>query len=187
MIRVICEKFAVKALDFSTISYYNISRAIRNRTERSRIMDENYKLLRKIMLATNKIDGAYYSFARKHNQNENTLAFIYALSDRKPHSQKEISEEWVIPKTTINYIVKSMLADGYIEFISGVKAREKAIVLTDSGRDYVDKILADIYDAENEAISEVLKKYPPEFADAIDELADRLLQTLTESNKGDKT
>lgn len=143
-------------------------------------MEEKYQLIRKVMLATNKIDGAYYSFAKRHAKNENTLAFIYALSDGNPHSQKEISEEWVIPKTTINYITKTMLAEGYVEFSPSVGTREKALILTESGRKYTDILLADIYEAEERAISAVLEKYSPDFADALDELADRLLESITE-------
>lgn len=78
----------------------------------------------------------YYLFARHYGINENTLAILYALNDDRPHSQKEISEEWMIPRTTINSIVKTMLSDGYITFESGHHKKEKMITLTQKGRNY---------------------------------------------------
>ena len=120
-------------------------------------MDQKYEIVRRIMLATNKIDGVYYLFGKKCGINENTLAFLYALADGKPHSQKEISDEWIIPRTTINSIVKTMLARGFIQFCSKHHTKEKAIVLTENGKEYADKYLTDIYLAEEKAISRTLQ------------------------------
>ena len=75
-------------------------------------MDHPYETIRRIMLAINQIDGLYYLLGRHYGVNENTLAFLYALDDERPHSQKEISDQWLIPRTTVNSIVKHMIADG---------------------------------------------------------------------------
>ncbi|MFT4104468.1 MAG: helix-turn-helix domain-containing protein [Lacrimispora sp.] len=143
-------------------------------------MDKNYETVRRIMLATNKIDGVYYLLGKNYGINENTLAFLYALTDGKPHSQKEISDEWIIPRTTINSIVKTMLAEGYIMFCSEQHTKEKAIVLTESGRKYADRFLKDIYSAEEKAIIGTLENYPPEFVSALEEFGNRLYQEFHE-------
>lgn len=137
-------------------------------------MNENYEAVRRIMLATNKIDGVYYLFGKNYGVNENTLAFLYALADGNPHSQKEICEEWIIPRTTINSIVKTMLKDGYIAFGKEQHAKEKALVLTDRGRKYADRFLTDIFSAEEKAILETLEQYSPEFISALEDFSERL-------------
>ena len=56
---------------------------------------ENYReQLRLLTQAMNQIDGLYYQAARKLGIKDNTLALLYALDDGKPHSQKQIGEEW---------------------------------------------------------------------------------------------
>ena len=50
-------------------------------------MYENFAEIRRLMLATNRIDGAYYLLSRKLGVKENILALLYALDDEKPHSQ----------------------------------------------------------------------------------------------------
>ena len=137
-------------------------------------MDNNYEIVRRIMLSTNKIDGAYYLFAKKLGANENTLALLYALADGKPHSQKEISDQWLIPRTTINSIVKAMLTEGYIMFCAEQHTKEKVLVLTQRGQNYADKLLTDIYLVEEKAIVETLKNYSPKFVSALEEFSNHL-------------
>lgn len=137
-------------------------------------MDENYETLRRMMLAINKIDGVYYLLGRHYGINENTLAFLYALDDDKAHSQKEISDEWMIPRTTINSIVKNMLSDGYIAFTGEHHTKEKMIVLTEKGREYTKKLFNDIYLAEEQAIKDTLENFSPEFVAVLEYFAHRL-------------
>lgn len=135
----------------------------------------NYdEAIRRLMTATNKIDGAYYFLARKLNIKENTLALLYALDDGKAHSQKQISDEWLIPKTTINTTVKELTDAGYLELLPGEHTREKTIKLTESGKIYTNKILKTVYEAENQALTETVNKFGTEFVEAFDFFADSL-------------
>ncbi len=111
-------------------------------------MNENFKEIRQLMLATNKIDGVYYFFAKKLGINENKLAVLYALDDGNPHSQKQICEEWLIPKTTISTIIKELEAEGYLTLVVGSHTKEKTICLTDKGVVYVKNIMKEVYEAE---------------------------------------
>lgn len=149
------------------------------------MQDPNYLLVRRIMLATNKIDGVYSLFGRLHRANENTLAFLYALSDGMPHSQKEICDEWIIPRTTINSIVKNMLAEGYVAFCPEGRGREKTLVLTETGMRYADTLFADIYAAEEKAIIETQKSFSPEFVTALEAFGDRLFEEFRRISKPD--
>lgn len=136
--------------------------------ERVRGMTKDYETVRRMMLATNKIDGVYYLFAKRLGINENTLAFLYALDDGEPHSQKEICDDWLIPRTTINSIVKKMLSDGCIAFAPEQYGREKALVLTEKGKTYTDKLLTSIYTAEKRAIIDTVKQYSDTFVEALE-------------------
>ena len=82
-------------------------------------MEDPSVLARRLILAATRMDGAYYYFARHSGVPENQLALFYALSDGKPHSQKEICEDWLIPKTTINTVVKEQVAAGHLTLRAG--------------------------------------------------------------------
>ncbi len=130
--------------------------------------ESSYAAIYRLMVAINKIDGSYYLCARKLGVKENTLALLYALGDGLPHSQKQISEDWLIPKTTINTIVKELADAGYLSLLATEDSREKTIRLTESGNDYAQKLLDRIYAVEQEALRRTLQKFPPEFVDAFD-------------------
>ncbi len=130
---------------------------------------EILRLLRRLTLATNRMDGAYYLFARRRGVNENTLALLYAIDGGQPHSQKQVCEEWLIPKTTINTIVRQLEAEGYLTLRHDGRGREKTLCLTPTGMDYARSILGDIYAAEDAAMEAALKKFSPAFVDALEE------------------
>ncbi len=107
-----------------------------------------------MMIVVNRIDGVYERIASKLGIKLNLICLLYALDDGKPHSQKQISEDWMLPRTTFNTITRECVKNGYVtlEHIPG-KRREMNIILTDEGRSFARKYLDVIYCAEEEAFS----------------------------------
>jgi transcriptional regulator len=101
-----------------------------------------------------QIDAIYDEFAKKYKVKANILWILYSLNDGNEHTQKEISENWSIPKTTLNTLIKELEKDKYIELIpiEGEK-RELNIKLTLSGKKYADEILNNIYEIENKVFN----------------------------------
>lgn len=137
-------------------------------------MEDNYEAIRRLAEATNQMDGSYYLIARNLGINENTLAVLYALDDGKTHTQSQIAEDWLIPKTTVNTIVKELVQINCVCYTAGNNAREKAICLTETGKKYAYECLKKVYNAEQLALSETLQKYPVEFIEAFEYFSDRL-------------
>ncbi|MCQ4988399.1 MarR family transcriptional regulator [[Clostridium] symbiosum] len=125
--------------------------------------------IRRIMVSVNVIDGIYAMGAKKIGIKDNSLSLLYALDDGKPHSQKEICEYWLIPKTTLNTIVKECVNAGYI-VLDGIKhTKEKEIRLTDKGQEYAKTILNQVYELERRAMEKTLSSYSPEFVQALEQ------------------
>lgn len=141
-------------------------------------MQDKISQIRKIMLSINQIDGIYYQLARKMGLKENMLALLYALSDGKPYTQKQISKEWLIPKTTINTLIKECILNGYIVLQHEPHTKEKMICLTDTGKEYTKHVLTTLKLAEMEAFDETSKKYPVEFAAIFEEFANQLKEAF---------
>lgn len=130
-------------------------------------MDTIGEKIRRVTLATTRMDGAYYFFARQLGVKENGLALLYALDDGQPHSQREICETWLIPKTTISTIVKELVQAGYATLQPRAGSREKTICLTKAGQAYAQQILGNIYAAEEAAMARTLAQFSPAFIDAV--------------------
>lgn len=136
--------------------------------------------IRRIMISINKIDELYERVQRKAGAKGNTVWVLYALDDGKPHSQKQIYEEWLIPKTTLNTIVKELEGDGYVrlEIIPGQR-REMNIYLTESGKRYARQVLDSFYSAEEEAFRQLengrkLSYEMADFCNKLEETFDKL-------------
>ena len=103
------------------------------------------------MINVNRIDGVYYQWARQTGLKENVLSLLYALSDGKAYTQKQICAQWLIPKTTINTVVKECLDKGYIVLHRESHTKEKLVCLTKDGKQYTETVLQSLKAIEYQA------------------------------------
>jgi DNA-binding MarR family transcriptional regulator len=144
-------------------------------------MDKRREYIRRIMVASSCIQGTYEKWAKDSNMKHNTLTLLYALNDGKSHTQKSICEEWMIPKTTLNTIIKDCEKEGYIrlEHVEG-KKRELEIHMTRKGAEYEKNSTIAVCAAEEKAMEKVLEKCSPEFIDQMEYFARCLREELEE-------
>lgn len=136
---------------------------------------------RRLILALYNIDETYYLNENKKKLSDAELCVMYALDDGKPHSQREISREWLVPKTSVNTIIKRWEKEGYLTMtpIPG-KRREMQILLTDSGREYAKSFLGFLYRAEDKALQKTIGKYSDEFIGVLEYFGTELKKAFEE-------
>ena len=138
-------------------------------------MDGN-ESARRLAKAACALDGAYDRLAKRLGITGNLLWLLYILDDGAPHSQKQICEEWLFPKTTVNTLTKECQGAGYITLHTFPgKKRELHIQLTDAGRDYVHQKLRAFYQAEEAALQVTLETCPPEFVSYLETYTQNLI------------
>lgn len=140
-------------------------------------MEEYREQIRLLTVAMNRVDGLYYQVARKLGIKDNTLALLYALDDGKPHSQKQICQEWLIPKTTVNTIVREMEREGYLVLEVEEHTREKLLRLTAEGEAYAKSLLFRIYEMEELAMREMTENHSLDFVQGWADFADCLTRS----------
>lgn len=138
-------------------------------------MNKERNYARRLTLAIFKINGIENSIDQKVAVGYAQLCLMYALDDGLPHSQKQISEQWGISKTTLNTIVKRWQQEGLLVLnkIPG-KRREMEICLTEEGIVKAKKALESVYVAEDEAIKQTIEKYSEKFVEALEYYAESL-------------
>ena len=148
------------------------------------LMKSTRQNAKRLILALYNIDEAYYASEKKKRLSDAELCIMYALDDGQPHSQKEICEEWLVPKTTVNTITKKWEAQGYLTLaaIPG-KRREMQITLTDSGKAYAKEFMAFVYRAEDKALAKTLDKYSDTFIEALEFFGASLKEAFEEDIK----
>lgn len=133
-----------------------------------------------------RVDQIYYDYECKHNIKDSELCLMYALGDGMSHSQKQICDDWHIPKTTLNTIIKQWEKQGYLAMcqIPG-KRRELKITLTQKGMTYITPFLGNLYKSQETALENTLNQYP-DFLDAFKYYEEQLRQSFKEGEKLDE-
>ena len=135
--------------------------------------------IRRVMIGVNIIEGSYDEIARRLGIKENLLVLLYALDDGRAHSQVEISRNWMMPKTTLNTIVRECVEKGLVELEHQPHIREKYLRLTPEGQAYGQKILPLVYEAEERAYRAVLQGAEGEFVEGFEAFAQALCREMT--------
>ncbi len=95
------------------------------------------------------IDAVYDDFAKSGKVTPTLLWILYALGDGNSHTQREICEDWDLPKSTVNTVVGDLKEQGYVELIPiKGKRREMTVSLTGNGKKYADCLLEPLYEKE---------------------------------------
>lgn len=91
-------------------------------------------------------NAMYEEWAKSHGLSSNVVLVLYSFFDgNEIITQKSISKKWCIPKQTVNTILKDFTKKGYIEMYSlEDDKRNKAICLTESGKDFASKIINEL-------------------------------------------
>ena len=143
-------------------------------------MEQYLNEIREFMITTAVLDHIYENLAKAAGTRGSLIELFYALDDGKPHTQREICQKWLVPKTTINTLVQKCVRNGYITLLSHSGQKEKEIQLTEEGRRYMRDLLDKIYDAECEAYKKTIEKFSPEFVPAVAYFTEMLNKTFAE-------
>ena len=146
------------------------------------IMNEDHlELLRRINIASIRLDGAYERLSKKMGVKANLLWLLYALDDSKPHSQSKICDEWLFPRTTINTIIRECKDKGLITLVAAPgQKREKRICLTAQGKEYARQALKQVYEAEEEALRETMQTCSARFVEDFEAFAAHIKKAFDE-------
>lgn len=116
----------------------------------------------------------YGEWAKQRGMSYNMFMVLYALDMANPCTQKQISENWMIPKQTVNTIVKDLERRGLLRFEMGQDQKEKQVCFTEEGQAFAKELLEEMYQMEDRVMErmgpeacEMLLKSERAFAEAL--------------------
>lgn len=121
-----------------------------------------------VCTCTCRLNELYSDWAKQHGMSYNTMMTLYALSRTQGVTQKQITVDWLIPKQTVNTVVKELERQGHVRFSAGKDQKEKLVSFTAQGKQAAQDCLRDLYALEER----VMESLGPE-----------LRQALVESNR----
>lgn len=103
-----------------------------------------------------ELNSLYHIAAVKSDITDGEIGIWSALLEADgTYSQQDISELLFLPKQTVNSIISNLVKKGfvYLEHVSGTRNR-KVICLTEAGRDYGERKVRWIFQAEERALEQ---------------------------------
>ncbi len=99
----------------------------------------------------------YEEWAKSHGMSVNSLLVLSAIHEGgNDCTQRKISQRWMIPKQTINMILKEFERKGLVELLPMQEdKRNKLIQFTPAGDEYADGIISKLRKAELYVIEEM--------------------------------
>ena len=112
-------------------------------------MDRNHrKKLHQINYLTTKMESLYHLSSLKLGITDSVSIVLYSIYDAGGECLlRDIYKSSGISKQTVNSAVRGLEADGVL-YLEQHNGRAKKVVLTDKGRDYVQRTVARLYQAE---------------------------------------
>jgi len=114
-----------------------------NREEMKSQVRRYYNIWREMLVS-------YEEWAKEYGISYNCLLVLYSLwEDRENCTQKEICRQWVLPKQTVNTILKDLQKKGMIDFkVMEKDHRNKSIHLTKEGEGLTEEIIPALQELE---------------------------------------
>ena len=137
---------------------------------------ENKEYLAALAGCEKKYDALYRGAAAAFGLSDCSMWVLYYLINaEEPLSQQDLIELMLFPKQTINSAVSGLVGKGYVtlEMIPNTKNR-KRILLTDEGRDFAEKTVLRMIQAEERAVSKMsdIERFVSLYAEFFEHLHD---------------
>lgn len=101
-------------------------------------------------------DELYAAAAKRRGLSFHTLITLYALDQDEGSTQSQLAKTWMIPKQTLNTVIKELERQGYVSLRTGKDQKEKLVFFTPEGRDFAADSLRELYAMEDGAVGAMI-------------------------------
>lgn len=110
--------------------------------------------------AYKELDDIYHNYAKAYGLSDAALWILYSLWECKgEYSQRELCADWYYSPQTVNSALKGLERQGILklELAPGSK-KKKNVLFTAKGREWAEKIIAPLAQAEKSAFAELTQQ-----------------------------
>lgn len=113
-------------------------------------MTDNRTQLSRLAEVGANLDAIFESYAKTQTVLLSELLILYSFYTKDELTQKDICDEWALPKQTVHTICKNLIAQDFVQMQDNPNdKRAKLLSLTQSGEQYAQNIIAPLINVEN--------------------------------------
>ena len=130
-----------------------------------------------------KVEFLYREWSKKFGIGYYAMLILFAISRSDACTQKEISEQWLLPKQTVNAAVKEFQKKGYIQLTPGRNQKEKPVSFTEEGKVLAHQILEEGFMLEKRILERMGADAVTQYALLNKQYADILEEEIKQSRE----
>lgn len=147
-------------------------------------MESEDKLSEELNRALSRANGLYERWFQETGLNGCLAQTLYALYREPGLSQKEISQRYMMPRQTVNNVIKALEREGYIALLPDPKdGRGRLIAFTPSGKAYAEQTLKPLLALDREVIGRVGQRKLRQLIEALQAYGDALAASVEQSEE----
>lgn len=140
-------------------------------------------LLSEINRAVIQFRGLYAAWAKEHGITYHELLVLYTIRDQGFCTQKQLCENYLLPRQTVNHVFLDLRKRGLLEFSSAhCTGREKAFTLSAQGKKYAGPVLEALDRVEMQTLELFGKQHIQTIIKAVFDY-DRVLENAMKAQK----
>ena len=113
------------------------------------------ELIKEVNIYSCKVNLLYGEWAKRKGLSLYSMMVLDAVAQSQPCTQKQISEEWLLPKQTVHAVIKEMQAKGVVRLLPGRNQKEKLVSFTDSGMFTYQKMMVSASQLEERIVEKI--------------------------------
>ena len=114
---------------------------------------ETLILLNNINHAIIKFRGIYSAWSYEHGIIYNEMLVFYTIREHGYCTQKQICDNYLLPRQTMNHVFIGLRNNGILQYSKEYSSgKEKAFVLSEKGKEYVEPFLQSLDNVESRAV-----------------------------------
>ncbi len=149
-------------------------------------MSESTKeLLARINREVIRYRGVYARWSTLRGVSYNEMLILYTLQESGSFTQKQLSDNFRLPRQTVHNVVSGMRREGLLKVSpEHSKGREKAFVLTEKGKQYADPLMNDLTAIEEKAVERLTPEKLQILSDLLASYSEALNEELDPEGAG---
>ncbi len=143
------------------------------------------KIVNEVNRAIIQFRGIYSEWSKQHNISYNEMLVFYTIREHGFCTQKQICDSYLLPRQTINNVIKKMRTEGILEQSRQMYiGREKSFSLTLKGEEYSKKVMESLNNVEEHALQIMGKDKMLLMTELIYEYSKSLKEAMQQDLKG---
>ena len=143
------------------------------------------KIINEVNRAVIQFRGIYSEWSKQHNISYNEMLVFYTIREHGFCTQKQICDSYLLPRQTINNVIKKMRTEGILEQSRQMYiGREKSFSLTLKGEEYSKKVMESLNNVEEHALQIMGKDKMLLMTELIYEYSKSLKEAMQQDLKG---